>query len=241
MVHRVGIDLCQRRGPEVHEQVPPYTWGSPLQKPVEALSGVGFTQGIQGVSIVAGSCSRLPCQPSGEGRTQTLPRCERGSNNQRKLRARLARLRHRETVRNRNECHRITTEIVRNYDLIAVEDLRIANMTRSARGTVERPRQNVAAKAGLNRSVMEQSWGIILSQLEYKAAWYGRTFVRVDTQRTSQTCSSCGAVSAENRKNKKYECGDCSLRTDADTNAAVNILAHGLSATGVGITHGLAA
>jgi len=88
-----------------------------------------------------------------------IARCGRGSGSQRKLYRQLARLRHRDSVRNRNECHRITTELVRNHDFIAVEDLRIEDMTRSARGTAEKPGRNVAAKAGLNRSITEQSWG----------------------------------------------------------------------------------
>ena len=90
-----------------------------------------------------------------------IERCKKGSGNQRKLYRQLARLRHRESVRNRNECHRITTEFVRNHDFIAVEDLRIGDMTRSARGTAERPGRNVAVKSRLNRSIAEQSWGII--------------------------------------------------------------------------------
>ena len=118
-----------------------------------------------------------------------IAQCRRGSGNKRKLYRQLARLRHRESVRNRNECHRITTELVRNHDFIAVEDLRIAHMTRSARGTAERPGRNVSVKAGLNRSITEQSWGIIISQLDYKSRWYGREFTRVDPKHTSQTCS----------------------------------------------------
>ena len=170
-----------------------------------------------------------------------IAQCRRGSGNQRKLYRQLARLRHRESVRNRNECHRITTRIVRSHDLIAVEDLRIAHMTRSARGTAEKPGRNVAAKSGLNRNVLEQSWSIIISQLDYKSRWYGREFVKVDPRHTSQTCSSCGVVASENRKVKMYKCGNCGLGMDADTNAALNILRRGLSATGVGISPGLAA
>ena len=163
-----------------------------------------------------------------------ISRCKKNSGGQRRLRAQLARLRHRETVRNRNECHRITTEIVRNHDLIAIEDLSIVNMTRSARGTVERPGRNVSAKSGLNRSISEQSWGIIAAQLSYKSGWYGRTLVRVDPKHTSQTCSGCGSVNADYRRAKRYGCGACGLGMDADTNAAVNILERGLTVWGVG-------
>ena len=170
-----------------------------------------------------------------------IARCRRNSGNQRKLYRQLARPRHRNSVQNRNECHRITTEIVRNHDFIAVEDLRIGDMTRSARGTAEKPGRNVAAKSGLNRNVLEQSWGIIISQLDYKSQWYGREFVKVDPKYTSQTCSGCGVVASGNRQDKTYNCGSCGLRIDADTNAALNILGRGLSAVGVGMSPGLAA
>ena len=170
-----------------------------------------------------------------------IAQCRRGSGNQRKLYRQLAKLRHRESVRNRNECHRITTELVRNHDFIAVEDLRIGDMTRSARGTAEKPGRNVATKAGLNRSITEQSWGIITSQLDYKSHWYGREFVKVDPKNTSRTCSGCGMVASENRQDKTYNCGNCGLRIDADTNAALNILRRGLSAAGVGASPGLVA
>ena len=170
-----------------------------------------------------------------------IAQCKRNSGNQRKLLRQLARLRQRESVRNRNECHRITTELVRNHDFIAVEDLRIGDMTRSARGTAERPGRNVAAKSGLNRSIREQSWGIIFSHLDYKTRWYGREFVKVDPNHTSWTCSGCGVVASENRQDKIYYCGSCGLRINADTNAAINILRRGLSATGVGMSPGLAA
>ena len=171
-----------------------------------------------------------------------IERCKKGSGNQRKLYRQLARLRHRESVRNRNECHRITTELVRHHDFIAVEDLRIDDMTRSARGTAERPGRNVSAKSGLNRNIIEQSWGIIAAQLQYKTQWYGREFVKVDSKYTSQMCSGCGVVASENRQDKLYNCGICgTLGMDADTNAAINILRRGLSSTGAGIPPGLAA
>lgn len=170
-----------------------------------------------------------------------IARCKRNSGNQRKLYRQLAMLRHRNSVQNRNERHRMTTKIVRNHDVIAVEDLRIANVTRSARGTAEKPGRNVAAKAGLNRSVAEQSWGAVISQLDYKSRWYGREFVKVDPKHTSQTCSGCGAVASENRQGKMYDCGSCGLSMDADTNAAVNILRRGLWATGAGMSPGLTA
>ena len=163
-----------------------------------------------------------------------IARGKRGSNNRRKLCRQLARLRYREAIGNRNECHRITTDLVRRFGLVALEDLEVKHMTRSAAGTVEKPGSRVAQKRGLNRSILAQTWGVLRWQLEYKSNWYGRKFVLVDPRYTSQTCSGCGAASAGNRNGKRYECGGCGLRMDADTNAAVNIRDRALSATGVG-------
>ena len=101
-------------------------------------------------------------------------------------------------------------------------------MTSSARGTVEKPGTNVRVKSGLNRSILEQTWGLILGQLEYKVDWYGGRLVRVDPQHTSQTCSECGTVNADHRRAKRYDCGVCGLSMDADTNAARNILTRGV-------------
>ena len=108
---------------------------------------------------------------------------------------------------------------------MAVEALRIRNMTASAKGTVEAPGKNVRAKAGLNRSILEQRWGIMLSQLRYKAEWAGAKVVEVDPSYTSQTCSNCGVVCRANRRGKLYSCSTCGVRLDADVNAAVNISA----------------
>ena len=80
---------------------------------------------------------------------QRLSRCRKGSHRWRRRRAVLANQQHRERIKNRNECHRVTTELVRRFGLIAVEDLAIRNMTASAKGTIEEPGRNVAAKADL--------------------------------------------------------------------------------------------
>ena len=149
-----------------------------------------------------------------------LSTCKKGSHRWRKRRAVLANQQHRERIRNRNECHRITTDLVRRFGLIAVEDLAIKNMTRSAAGTLENPGTGVAQKRGLNRSISEQTWGMIRQQLTYKAGWAGREMVVVDPRFTSQRCSGCGTVSAEHRQRKRYNCAECEMTEDADVNAA---------------------
>ena len=134
---------------------------------------------------------------------QEVSRCKKGSSSRKKRVRSLGRETYRNKIRNRSACHEVTTELVRSYGMIAFEDLRIGNMTRSAAGTAETPGRNVAAKSGLNRSILEQTWGVIRQQLNYKAEWAGRELVVVDPRHTSQTCSACGVMDAASRTGRR--------------------------------------
>ena len=86
-----------------------------------------------------------------------------------------------------------------------MEDLQIRNMTASAGGRTEDPGANVAAKSGLNREILKQTWGIIRQQLAYKAEWAGRELVEIDPRNTSRACSACGVVEHRSRRGKRFE------------------------------------
>ena len=154
---------------------------------------------------------------------RSISRCSKGSSTRAKRVRSLGRETYRNQIRNRNQVHRITTDLVRRYDLIALENLRIGNMTRSVRGTEEFPGKSVKAKSGLNRSILDQTWGMMQSQLIYKAEDADREVVFVDPKYTSQTCSKCGLIEASNRTGEKYSCV-CGMELDADVNAALNVL-----------------
>ena len=113
-------------------------------------------------------------------------RRRRGSNHRPKRVPRLARLRRRAAVRGRNAWHRTTNGLARRFDIIAVEDLQVDDRTASARGGVKASGWNVGAKTGLHRSILEQAWGRIVAQLDYKAAWASRPLVKIDPRYTSQ-------------------------------------------------------
>ncbi len=111
-----------------------------------------------------------------------------------------------------------------------VEDLKIINMVRSAKGTVKAPGTNVAAKAGLNRSICDAGWGQFVTILRAKAEDAGRVVIAVDPRHTSQTCSECGHVAAANRVSQaEFRCRACGHEQHADINAARNILRAGLA------------
>ena len=86
--------------------------------------------------------------------------------------------------------------------MIAVEDLKVANMSKSASGTVENQGKNVKAKSGLNKSILDQGWGMLIGMLEYKQEWRGGLLVKVDPKYTSQTCCECGHVAKKTDKLK---------------------------------------
>ena len=153
-----------------------------------------------------------------------VARTRKGSVSRRKKVRSLSRETNRSQVRNRNICHRASTDLVRRFGRIAVEDLQIRNMTRSAAGTAEEPGKGVSAKRGLNRSIREQTWGIMVSQLAYKAEYAGRELVKVNPAYTSRTCSGCGAIRTEKLETYRlFVCEACGLVMDRDRNAARNI------------------
>ena len=124
--------------------------------------------------------------------------------------------------------HKSSTEISKNHAMIAIEDLRVSNMSKSAKGNSEEHGKNVAAKSGLNKSILDQGWYEFRRQLEYKQLWNGGLVVPVPAQYTSQTCPCCSHVSKENRQTQaSFECVECGYTNNADIVGALNILERG--------------
>jgi putative transposase len=114
-----------------------------------------------------------------------------------------------------------------------IEDLKVRQMTKTGRGTVEAPGTLVQKQANQNRSLLDVSPRMIRTMLEYKAPWFGSRIVVVDPAETSQYCNFCGTVDAESRISRsRFVCTNCGSIFDADVNAAKNILKLGISPTG---------
>ena len=153
-----------------------------------------------------------------------LSRQINGSRSWRKTKARLGRLHAKISRCRRDYLHKVSTEIIGSYAGIIVEDLRIANMTKSAKGTLEHPGRRVRQKSGLNRSLLDVSPGMLLWMLEYKSQWHERHFERVNPRYTSQRCSECGHTDSCNRRSQAvFRCNHCDHATHADLNASKNI------------------
>ena len=112
--------------------------------------------------------------------------------------------------------HQLSTRLVRDYDIICVETLKVKNMIKNSK---------------LAQAISDVSWSQFITLLEYKTQWYGKRLIKIDTYfPSSQTCSSCGYIFKEtkNLSVRQWVCPQCGAHHDRDINAAKNILAEGL-------------
>jgi len=166
-----------------------------------------------------------------------LSRKVKFSSNWHKQKVRVQRL-HKEIADVRNDfLHKASTDISKNHAMVVMEDLRVKNMSASASGSLDHPGRNVRAKSGLNKSILDQGWYEFRRQLGYKLDWSGGLLIVIPPQYTSQTCHVCGNVDKNNRVSQaQFVCTACGYKTNADHNAALNILAagHVVSVCGAG-------
>jgi putative transposase len=138
-----------------------------------------------------------------------LARAKRGSKNRLKAKRQVQRLHERIANQRSDFLHKLSTDLVRSFDLIALEDLRIASMVRNHH---------------LSKSILDAGWGQFRQLLAYKAAWAGRDVVEVDPAYTSKSCSCCGVMFESLTLADRWVACACGLSMDRDQNAAINIL-----------------
>lgn len=190
------------------------------------------------VNLIADSNGRLVENP--RFLTRALPKIKRaqrvvarrkkGSKNQQKARKRVARL-HRRVLRQRDHLlHVESKRYAENHGVIVLENLKVRQMSKSARGTSEEPGVNVRAKAGLNRAILDAGWSKFDAALGWKTAERGGRVIRVNPAYSSQTCSVCGHVDPTSRHSQsEFHCVSCGHRENADVNAAKVLLRRGFS------------
>jgi putative transposase len=163
---------------------------------------------------------------------RALSRTEKGSARRGKARRRVGRLHHEVAVRRDSALHVLTKQLTTRFAAVAIEDLNVAGMTRSSRGTLAAPGSRVRQKAGLNRAILDAAPGELRRQLTYKASWYGSQLAVLDRWwPSSKTCSACGWQNPRLAlADREFHCTDCGLRIDRDLNASRNIAAHAVLA-----------
>ena len=215
-------------------------WDVSIQTEYEVVSSapnpseIGIDMGVKRFATLSNGDFVEPLNPFKQEQEKLaklqrkLARQKKGSRNSRKTKRKIARL-HRYIADSRRDfLHKISTKIAKNHSIIYVEDLKVSNMSASARGTKESPGKNVRQKSGLNRSILDQGWYGFFQMLSYKLEQRGGKLIKVDPRNTSRTCPRCGLASAENRKSQAtFACIGCGYRSNADEVGAINILRAG--------------
>jgi putative transposase len=194
---------------------------------------VGLDMGVKLVVTDSNSNMIKPLDLSKELKTlelraKQLSNKKKGSNNRIKAKKRLAKIHQKIANKRKDFLHKLSTKYSENQAVV-VEDLKIKNMSKSAKGNEEQHGKNVKAKSGLNRVITQQSWGMFFEMLEYKLKQNGGELIKVNPQYTSQTCPQCKHISKENRLSQsKFVCQKCNYKNNADIVGALNILDRGI-------------
>ena len=192
-------------------------------KPLESVDkAVGIDLGI--TSLIATSDGEKIANPKHfkqqrqklRKAQKALSRKVKGSNNREKARREVARVQAAIADTRKDFLHKLTTQLVRENQTIAIEDLSVKNMMKSRK---------------LAQAIADASWGELVRQLEYKCQWYGRTLIKIDRWfPSSKRCGNCGHIVEKMPLNvREWECPECRTHHDRDINAARNILAAGLA------------
>ncbi len=199
--------------------------------PDPAGGAVGVDLGVSNLAVLSTgekvpnprhlAASRRRLRRASRAYARTRP----GSRRRAKRADRLATIHARVADQRRDGLHKLTTRLAKEFGTVVAEDLNVAGMTRSAKGTAGRPGTNVRAKSGLNRSILDTAPGELRRQLGYKTVWNGGTLVTASRWfPSSKTCSRCGRRNPSLPLRKRtFVCAACGLVVDRDENAAVNL------------------
>lgn len=193
----------------------------PEKKPVIETTTVGIDLGIKTLAVLSDG-TEIPnprwfrkAQKNLKRQQRSLARKKKGSKRRDKQRLVVAKV-HEKIKNQRNDyLHKTTTEIIRNYDTIVVEDLNVSGMMKNRK---------------LSKAIGEIGWSEFRKQLSYKSEWYGKNLLVIGRfEPSSKICSCCGKINKELKlSDRKWSCFSCGIIHDRDKNAAINIKNFGL-------------
>ncbi|WDE08648.1 transposase [Thalassomonas viridans] len=155
-----------------------------------------------------------------------LAKKKKGSQNWKTQKQLISRLHHKIADARKDLQHKASTMLSKNHAMIVPEDLKVRNMSVSAKGSQEIPGRNVRIKAGLNPTILGQGWFEFRQQLAYKQACQDGELVLVDPKYTSQQCPHCDHRHRDNRKTQaNFTCVECGFTENVDVVGAMNVLA----------------
>jgi len=205
-----------------------------LDQPLPRGGAVGIDLGVVRFATLSDGTFYAPLNSFKRHQTrlrkglQAMSRKQKFSHNWNKAKRRIQRIHARIGNARRDYLHKTSTAISQNHAKECIEDLQVQYMSRSAAGSIETPGKHVRAKAGLNRSILDQGWFEFRRQLEYKLSWNGGSLILVPPQNTSRRCPQCDHVSAQNRlTQQRFHCIACGFEENADWVGAINILRAG--------------
>jgi putative transposase len=205
-----------------------------MDMPHKSTSIIGIDMGVKKFATLSDGTVYQPLN-SFKGKAEKLAKLQRKlknkkkfSSNWKKVKAKITKC-HEEIANARKDyLHKVSSEICENQAMIVVEDLKVKNMSKSAKGNSEAPGKKVAQKSGLNKSILDQGWGMFFQMLDYKQSWNGGMVLKVPANHTSQTCPCCQHVAKENRLTQaEFVCVECGYSNNADIVGAMNVLSRG--------------
>jgi putative transposase len=196
----------------------------------KSTSAIGIDMGVKRFATLSDGSFIEPLNPLKKSaeKLATLQRKlkhkKKFSKNWQKQKAKITKHHEHTRLARRDYLHKKSTAICENQAVICIEDLKIKNMSKSAK------LKNVKQKSGLNKSILDQGWGMFFDMLTYKQDWNGGMVIKVPPQYTSQECPRCHHVAKENRLTQaEFVCVECGYKNNADVVGAINVLTRGLS------------
>ncbi len=193
----------------------------PTKQPIKKETAIGVDLGIKTFAVLSnGKVFENQNHLTNKLRQlrveqRKLQRCVKGSKNREKQRIIVANLHEKITNQRKDFTHKVSYYLTENFDTICMEDLNVAGMMKNGK---------------LSRSIGEQGWSMLNTQIQYKSEWKGKNYIQIGRfQPSSKRCNCCGYINKDLKlSHREWTCGNCKNVNERDANAALNIRDYGV-------------